>query len=122
MISLNNQNKEKKVHTSIRNSPNSVNQTMTGMTEKKLAKINTENLSNFPLWDKVLSNIEKAISKPSFDTWLKDTYAKQLDKDTIIIFSQNDFQASWLEERYRNLIIDALKEVSEITFNIEFRF
>lgn len=117
--SLNNQIKIEKEINSKRDLPTSNNQN--GMKEKKISMKAYENLPDYPFWDKVLMIIEKRISKPSFDTWLKGTNAQQLDEDKIIVFSQNDFQSSWLEQRFRSLIIDGLKEVSDITFEIEFR-
>jgi hypothetical protein len=118
MISLINQNKVEKENNSTIELVTSNNQN--GMIEKKLEMKTYEDLPDYPFWNKVLMTIEKRISKPSFDTWLKGTNAKQLDEDKMIVFSQNDFQASWLEQRYKSLIIDVLKEVSDITFEIEF--
>jgi hypothetical protein len=119
MISLNNQNKVEKENNSTIELLTSNNQN--GMTEKKLEMKIYADLPDYPFWNQVLKNIEKRISKPSFDTWLKGTNAKQLDADKMIVFSQNDFQASWVEQRYKSLIIDVLKEVSDLTFEIEFR-
>jgi hypothetical protein len=118
MISLNNQNKVEKENNS---TIELVTSNQNGMIEKKLEMKTYEDLPDYPFWNKVLMTIEKRISKPSFDTWLKGTNAKQLHEDKMIVFSQNDFQASWLEQRYKSLIIDVLKEVSDITFEIEFR-
>jgi hypothetical protein len=119
MISLNNQNKVEQEKNSTRELLTRNNQR--AMTEKKIEMNAYEDLPDYPFWNKVLMNIEKRISKPSFDTWLKGTNAKQLDADKMIVFSQNDFQASWVEQRYKSLIIDVLKEVSDLTFEIEFR-
>jgi cell division septum initiation protein DivIVA len=88
---------------------------------KKLEKSADEELPDFPFWSNVLTIIEKLISKPSFDTWLKGTNAKLLDDQTIIVLSENEFQSTWLEERYKSLIKNALEEVSDIHFTIEFR-
>jgi hypothetical protein len=81
-----------------------------------------EELPDFHLWSNVLNNIEKLISKPSFGTWLKGTNAKQLDEETIIVLSENEFQSTWLRERYQTLIKNALDGVSDNTFSIEFRY
>jgi chromosomal replication initiation ATPase DnaA len=81
-----------------------------------------EELPDFHLWSNVLNNIEKLISKPSFDTWLKGTNAKQIDEETIVVLIENEFQSTWLGERYQTLIKNALDEVSDITFSIEFRY
>jgi hypothetical protein len=90
--------------------------------EKKLEIKSNEELPDFPLWSNVLNNIEKLISKPSFDTWLKGTNAKQIDEETIVVLSENEFQSTWLRERYQSLIKNALDGVSDNTFSIEFRY
>ncbi|MDC7767317.1 DnaA N-terminal domain-containing protein, partial [Priestia megaterium] len=37
------------------------------------------------LWNRALDQIEKKLSKPSFETWLKSTKAHALQGDTLII-------------------------------------
>ena len=60
------------------------------------------------LWNQTLSNIEKKISKPSFDTWLKSTKAHVLQGDTLIVTAPNEFARDWLEGRYSQLISGVL--------------
>ncbi|MHC0039378.1 chromosomal replication initiator protein DnaA [Pseudoneobacillus sp. C159] len=64
------------------------------------------------LWNAALSNIEKKISKPSFDTWLKSTKAHSLQGDLLIITAPNEFARDWLEERYSSLISTILAEIT----------
>lgn len=64
------------------------------------------------LWKKTLQAIEKRISKPSFDTWLKNTQAFALEEDTLIIKAPNEFARDWLESSYSSLIGDTLYEVT----------
>lgn len=63
------------------------------------------------LWDQVLSHMEKKVSKPSYDTWLKSTKASSLQGDTLIITAPNEFARDWLEGRYTHLIASVLYEV-----------
>lgn len=42
-----------------------------------------ENISD--LWQQALAKIEKKISKPSFETWMKSTKAHNLQGDTLVI-------------------------------------
>jgi hypothetical protein len=81
---------------------------------------NLERLSDFDLWAGVLSIIKQKISKPSFDTWFVKTTAKYLDDDAIIVLSKNEFQSDWLENRYKDEIFHAVKEITERTYEIEF--
>ncbi|MGF2618432.1 DnaA N-terminal domain-containing protein, partial [Rossellomorea aquimaris] len=64
------------------------------------------------LWNKALSNIEKKISKPSFDTWLKSTKAHSIQGDTLIITAPNEFARDWLEGRYSQLISGVLLDIT----------
>ncbi len=64
------------------------------------------------LWKATLEKIEEKISKPSFDTWLKDTKAESLDGSTLTITAPNEFARDWLEEQYSQLIQKVLLEVT----------
>ncbi|RST70962.1 chromosomal replication initiator protein DnaA [Siminovitchia acidinfaciens] len=77
-----------------------------------------ENLSD--LWEKVLENIEKKISKPSFDTWLKSTEAYELQGDTMTVAVPNEFARDWLEGRYTKLISKLLYELVGENLNVKF--
>lgn len=69
-------------------------------------------------WMQVLYLISQRISKPSFDTWLKDTTAEIKD-DVVIIKTKNEFQADWLEERYKPIFLETIKEVTGRTLEVE---
>ncbi|KMM36402.1 chromosomal replication initiator protein DnaA [Guptibacillus hwajinpoensis] len=64
------------------------------------------------LWQQALSEIEKKLSKPSFETWLKSTSANRMEGDTIIITAPNEFARDWLESRYSSLITETLLELT----------
>ncbi|WP_335871925.1 chromosomal replication initiator protein DnaA [Bacillus sp. 2205SS5-2] len=72
------------------------------------------------LWDKALSEIEKKISKPSFDTWLKSTKAHTLQGDTLVITAPNEFARDWLEGRYSQLIAGVIYEIIGEELSIKF--
>ncbi|KIP19962.1 Chromosomal replication initiator protein DnaA [Anoxybacillus thermarum] len=69
-----------------------------------------ENISD--LWNKALAEIEKKISKPSFETWLKSTSAHSLKGDILIITVPNEFTKDWLESRYTRLIEQTLYDIT----------
>ena len=77
-----------------------------------------ENIAD--LWDQVLINIEKKVSKPSFDTWLKFTKAHVLQGDTMIVTAPNEFARDWLEGRYSQLISGLLYEIIGEDLNVKF--
>ncbi|MFD2638479.1 chromosomal replication initiator protein DnaA [Piscibacillus salipiscarius] len=69
-----------------------------------------ENISE--IWTKALSEIEKKVSKPSFDTWLKSTEAKFIENDQIVIAAPNEFARDWLENSYSKLISSTIYDIT----------
>jgi len=77
-----------------------------------------ENIAD--LWNAALANIEKKISKPSFDTWLKSTKAHSLQGNLLVITAPNEFARDWLEERYSQLISEILYEITGEELSVKF--
>ncbi|SHT35105.1 Chromosomal replication initiator protein DnaA [Mycobacteroides abscessus subsp. abscessus] len=77
-----------------------------------------ENISD--LWNNALANIEKKISKPSFETWLKSTKAHSLQGDTLTVTAPNEFARDWLEERYSQLIAGILYDITGEELGVKF--
>ncbi|WP_257351703.1 chromosomal replication initiator protein DnaA [Pseudalkalibacillus decolorationis] len=77
-----------------------------------------ENITD--LWNKVLSEIEKKLSKPSFETWLKSTTAHSLQEDTLVVTAPNEFARDWLESRYSNLISETLHNLTGAKLTVKF--
>ncbi|HEU5141401.1 MAG TPA: chromosomal replication initiator protein DnaA [Bacillales bacterium] len=77
-----------------------------------------ENISE--LWNKALASIEKKLSKPSFETWLKSTKADSFEDDTLVIAAPNEFARDWLESQYSELITEILTELTGSELNIKF--
>jgi len=77
-----------------------------------------ENISD--LWNNALTNIEKKISKPSFETWLKSTKAHSLQGDTLTVTAPNEFARDWLEERYSQLIAGILYDITGEELGVKF--
>ncbi|MBA2872905.1 chromosomal replication initiator protein [Anoxybacillus calidus] len=72
------------------------------------------------LWNKALAEIEKKISKPSFETWLKSTKAHSLKGDTLVIIAPNEFARDWLDSRYANLIAETIYDITGEELKIKF--
>lgn len=72
------------------------------------------------LWAATLKKIEQKISKPSFDTWLKNTKARSFDANTVIIDVPNEFARDWLEGHYTNLITEVLYELTGAELLVKF--
>jgi chromosomal replication initiator protein len=72
------------------------------------------------IWHKTLSIIEKELSKPSFETWIKSTKPVAIYEDTIEIGVPNEFAKEWLETRYANLIKNTLQFVTQREIKVNF--
>ena len=72
------------------------------------------------IWNLMLTEIEKNLSKPSFETWLKSTQPVSLTGNTILIEVPNDFTKDWLESRYRELILGIIKDITGTKYDINF--
>ncbi len=81
-------------------------------------KVTLENIEE--LWDATLSTIQEKLSKPSFDTWLKNTKALHLEKNTLVITAPNEFTKDWLETQYTDLITQTLEEITGSNLNAKF--
>jgi chromosomal replication initiator protein len=64
------------------------------------------------LWDQALAEIEKKVSKPSFETWLKATKANDIQNDLIVITAPNEFARDWLEDHYAELTSDTIEQLT----------
>jgi chromosomal replication initiator protein len=63
------------------------------------------------LWQQVLAAVQKKISKPSYDTWLKSTQAISFTDDSIVISAPNYFAKEWLEGRYIKMISSTIYDL-----------
>lgn len=72
------------------------------------------------LWSQTLSEIQKNVSKPSFETWLKATEAIELKNNLLIIAVPNNFARDWLESRYADIIRKKLKALTKQSIGVKF--
>ncbi|WP_100374335.1 chromosomal replication initiator protein DnaA [Bacillus sp. FJAT-45037] len=64
------------------------------------------------LWDQALAEMEKKVSKPSYETWLKSTKANDIQNDVITVTAPNEFARDWLEEHYAGLTSDTIEQLT----------
>ncbi|KYD12213.1 chromosomal replication initiator protein DnaA [Caldibacillus debilis] len=72
------------------------------------------------LWGKTLAVIEKKISKPSFETWLKSTKAISLQGKTLIVEAPNEFARDWLEGNYSQILAKIIHELTGAEMELKF--
>jgi chromosomal replication initiator protein len=81
-------------------------------------------LPNEKLWQATLGELELKLSKANFTTWFKNTFISQVEGHKAVVGVPNAFTKAWLENKYHNYILGAIKtltenEVLEIEYRVE---
>ncbi len=58
------------------------------------------------------------ISRPSYETWVKETTAR-INEDSLIIYFENEFQQEWVKKS-KDLISQIAKELTGNTYELQF--
>ncbi len=74
-------------------------------------------MTNKEIWQAVLGEVELAISPASFTTWFRNTSILNFEESHVVISVPNGFAKEWLENKYNQSILRALKNFKE---NIKF--
>ena len=72
-------------------------------------------------WETVLARLELQVSKPSFATWLRDTYVVSYDADRMVVGTASPFAARWLEQRMSALVEATLSQIAGRPSTVRFR-
>ena len=72
------------------------------------------------IWEAALGELQLQVSKPNYETWLKDTTGISYKEDTFIIGVPNVFIAEWLRSRLHSLIKRTLTGITGKTVDIQF--
>ena len=78
------------------------------------------------MWQATLGELELTLSKANFTTWFKNTFISSYDNNRIVISVPNTFTKAWLEKKYHEPIVRALRNVTsnavrEVTYRVEVR-
>jgi len=76
------------------------------------------------LWRATLGELELTLSKANFTTWFKNTFIASYEGGRTVIAVPNTFTKAWLEKKYHDAIMRALRNVTsnavrEITYRVE---
>ena len=63
------------------------------------------------LWEQVLLQLEKQLSGPTFETWIKPTRVSQLSDKKLVLLTDNPFARNWLKKYYLPQISQVSAEV-----------
>ncbi len=72
------------------------------------------------IWQLTLEELSKDVNKPSFETWFKLTRPVSIENQCLVIEVPNDFTKEWFETRFRQQIVNALKEVTTDDHRVNF--
>ncbi len=72
------------------------------------------------IWETALGQLQVQISKPNFDTWLKDTIGLNYHNNYFTIGVPNAFVGEWLNNRWRSLITKTLVGIIDKDTEIQF--
>ncbi len=71
------------------------------------------------IWNQIKDKVQVTISRPSYETWIKETTAS-LNENSLTIYFKNEFQQEWVEKSYKDLILHIAKELTENTYELQF--
>jgi transcriptional regulator with XRE-family HTH domain len=63
------------------------------------------------IWPELLKHFRSKLSKPSFDTWFKETTA-EFNENSVTVYSPTAFANEWLSIRYSSSIAEAIRELT----------
>lgn len=81
-------------------------------------------MDNNEIWRATLGELELTLSKANFTTWFKNTYVSSFDATRVVIAVPNTFTKAWLEKKYHEAIVKALRNVTsanirEVAYRVE---
>ena len=71
-------------------------------------------------WDTTLGQLEMAVTRANYETWLRDTVGLRQDEGRFIVGAHSDFATEWLGTRLRPLIAKTLAGVVGQPVDVDF--
>ena len=75
------------------------------------------------LWQSVLGELELQISKPNFQTWLKNSRLLEKKDEGVILALESTFAKEWVENKYHKTILKILRsfdpDIKEVCYQIQ---
>ena len=72
------------------------------------------------IWRTALGELQLQMTRPTFDTWLKNTRAISYEDGTLIIGTHNAYAKDWLENRLMSIIKRTLTSIVDRTVEVRF--
>lgn len=71
------------------------------------------------LWNAVLKEMEKRISRTNFSMWLKNTSVSHITGDVLAVAVDNAFVKTWVEDKYQKDILGIVRTLNPAVKHIE---
>ena len=65
------------------------------------------------LWQAALGELELSLPKSHFMTWFKHTFIGSIDGGRVCVCVPNDYTKTWLQTKYHDMILKALRNASQ---------
>ncbi len=78
----------------------------------------SDSLSPQQIWNQVLERLEKQLSRPTFETWIKTATALRLQDNCLTICTPNPFILNHVQKHYLQIVSDTIKEIVGHTLEI----
>ncbi len=72
------------------------------------------------VWETALGQLQLQVSRPSYETWLRDTVGISLDQDLLKVGVPTPFAAEWLERRMYQLIQRTVTGIANQPLHLQF--
>ena len=71
-------------------------------------------------WRAVLGDLQLQVTRPIYDTWLKDTIGLSLTDHCLTVAVPTPFASEWLEKRMSQLIQKTVRKVTDSSVDVQF--
>ena len=71
-------------------------------------------------WEAALGRLQLQVTRPSYDTWLRDTVGLSIDDEALVVGVPTTFGAEWLGGRMHGLIETAVASVARAPLAVRF--
>jgi len=72
------------------------------------------------LWETALGRLQLQVTRPNYDTWLRDTVGLRLEEGRFTVGAPSDFATEWLSTRMRPLISNVLTTLTGEALDVSF--
>ncbi|MDC3073323.1 chromosomal replication initiator protein DnaA [Prochlorococcus sp. AH-716-O13] len=74
-----------------------------------------------PIWAEVQQLLQKNLSKPSFETWIRPAKFNCFENELLTLTTPNNFTSDWLRKNYSETIEKAAEEICGHNVNVVFK-